>query len=59
MKHLEETELNYFEHLARAWTIAFVCIVHGLLPFVWEHKATDIAMSDPKDFKFGGKNANN
>jgi hypothetical protein len=50
MKHLEETGLTYFEHLYRAWSIAFVSIVHGLLPFIWEHKAKDIINSNPKDF---------
>ena len=51
MKHLKETGLNYFEHMARSWTVAFVCIIHGLFPFIWEHKASDIINGDPKDFK--------
>lgn len=51
MKHLKETGLNYFEHMARSWSVAFICLVHGLFPFIWEHKASDIINSDPKDFK--------
>mgnify|MGYP001292461747 FL=1 len=51
MKHLQDIGLTYTEHLCRAWTLAFVCIVHGLFPFVWEHKAKDIINSDPKDFE--------
>jgi hypothetical protein len=51
MKHLEEIELTYFQHLRRAWTVAFVCFVHGLIPWVWECKAKEIINGDPKDFK--------
>lgn len=42
MKHLEETGYTYFSHLKRAWTIAFVLIVHGLFPNIWEDKATEL-----------------
>lgn len=51
MKHLQETGLTYIEHLYRAWTLAFVCLVHGLFPSVWQHKAKDIINSDPKEFR--------
>lgn len=51
MKHLKDAQLSYLEHLARAWTIAFICIVHGIFPWIWEHKASEIINSDPKDFK--------
>ncbi len=51
MGHLREIGLSYIEHLCRAWTLAFVCIVHGLFPFIWEHKAKEIINSDPHDFK--------
>jgi len=42
MRHLKETGYTYFSHLKRAWTIAFVLIVHGLFPNVWEDKATEL-----------------
>jgi len=51
MSHLEESGLTYFQHLRRAWTVAFVCLVHGLIPWVWETKGKDIINSDPKDFR--------
>lgn len=42
MKHLEDINETYFEHLRFAVSIAFVFIVHGLLPWVWETKGTDM-----------------
>ena len=45
MGHLEEEGFTYFEHLQRAWTLSFVCFVHGLFPFIWKHKATEIIKS--------------
>ena len=40
LKHLQEAGETYFEHLRFAWSVAFVMIVHGLLPWVWEYHAT-------------------
>jgi uncharacterized protein YjeT (DUF2065 family) len=40
--HLKENGETYFEHLRFAWSVGFVMIVHGLLPFVWEYKATEM-----------------
>lgn len=51
MSHLEESGLTYFQHLHRAWTIAFVCFMHGLIPWIWKNKAKDIINGDPKDFR--------
>ena len=42
MGHLEETGYTYFGHMKRAWTIAFVLLVHGLLPNIWQDKATEL-----------------
>lgn len=42
IKHLQEAGETYFEHLRFAWSVGFVMIVHGLLPFVWEYKATEM-----------------
>ena len=42
LKHLEEAGETYFEHLRFAWSVGFVMIVHGLLPWVWQFKATEM-----------------
>ena len=41
MDHLKETGKGYFEHLLGAWKLAFILLVHGLLPNVWRHKASE------------------
>jgi len=41
-KHLREIEMSYMGHLIHAFLIAFVLIVHGLIPWVWETKASDM-----------------
>jgi len=42
IKHLEVIHETYFEHLRFAWSVAFVMIVHGLLPWIWGMKASDM-----------------
>jgi len=42
MSHLQEENMTYFQHLRRAWGLAFICLVHGLFPNVWKHKASEI-----------------
>ena len=42
MKHLKENGETYWEHLRFAWSVGFVMLVHGLLPFVWEYKASEM-----------------
>jgi len=42
LKHLEEAGETYFEHLRFAWSVGFVMLVHGLLPWVWEFRATEM-----------------
>ena len=42
LNHLHEAGETYFEHLRFAWSVGFVMIVHGLLPWVWEYKATEM-----------------
>jgi len=42
LKHLQEAGETYFEHLRFAWSVGFVMLVHGLLPWVWEYKATEM-----------------
>ena len=41
MSHLSDNGFGYFDHLIRAWKIAFILIVHGVFPFIWETKASD------------------
>lgn len=40
MSHLSEIQLNYFQHLYRAWRWALMLLVHGLLPNVWKDKVS-------------------
>jgi len=42
MSHLKDVNMSYVRHLYRAWSIALVLIVHGILPNIWEHKASDM-----------------
>lgn len=42
MSHLHDTDQNYIAHLFRAWKIAFVLLIHGVLPNVWKTKASDM-----------------
>lgn len=45
-KHLKETNKGYFEHLLGAWKVAFILLVHGVLPNVWEDKASDLLLHE-------------
>lgn len=42
MSHLKDVNMNYFQHLKRAWGIAFVLLVHGIFPNVWKTKASEM-----------------
>lgn len=42
MQHLKDVGMSYFEHLMRAWKIAGVLIVHGLLPDLWKTRASEM-----------------
>lgn len=44
--HLKETNKGYFEHLLGAWKVAFILLVHGLLPNVWEDRASDLLLDE-------------
>ena len=48
MQHLRETGYGYFEHLLRAWKVAGILLVHGLLPDIWKTKASDIICKENK-----------
>ena len=42
IKHLEWIQESYLEHLWFAWSVAFVLIVHGLCPWIWQFKASEM-----------------
>lgn len=42
MKHLDEINESYLQHLRFAWSVAFVLLVHGLFPMIWENKASQM-----------------
>lgn len=58
MSHLSDTGYGYVEHLLRAWKVAGVLLVHGLLPNVWKTKASDLLCvnsSTEENYKSGGR----
>jgi hypothetical protein len=56
MSHLSETGYGYFEHLLRAWKIAGVLLVHGLVPNIWKTKASDlICVNNKQEYEPGGR----
>jgi len=44
--HLKEVNKTYLQHLLGAWKVAFILLVHGLLPNVWTHTASEILNDD-------------
>lgn len=49
MQHLKENGETYWEHLRFTWSVAFVMMVHGLMPSVWEYRASEmIALQEHK-----------
>ena len=42
MRHLTDIQESYWEHLFFAVSVAFVLVVHGLFPWVWVMKASDM-----------------
>ena len=63
MKHLDDHQMNYFEHLWFAWKFAFelfylgiIAMIHGLLPWTHETTVSDrIIDMATKLNKLGGK----
>lgn len=41
IKHLEDINMGYFEHLIQAWRMGIILLVHGVFPFLWETKVSD------------------
>lgn len=42
MSHLKDVDMTYFQHLRRAYRVAFILMVHGIFPNIWKTKASDI-----------------
>ena len=42
MSHLKKIGISYFIHLFHAWKVAFILIVNGLFPNIWEWKASEL-----------------
>ncbi len=42
MNHLKTIGMSYFIHLYHAWKVAFILVVHGLFPNIWEWKASEL-----------------
>ena len=34
--------MGYFMNLFHAWRVAFILIIHGLFPYIWEWKASEL-----------------
>jgi hypothetical protein len=55
MSHLSDTGYGYFEHLLRAWKIAVVLLVHGLVPSIWKTKASEMLCVNKETINSGGR----
>ena len=42
MNHLNTIGMGYFMHLFHACRVAFILIIHGLFPNIWEWKASEL-----------------
>ena len=40
-QHLQEQRIGYWQHLALAWRMSLVLIVHGVIPSVWTTYVSD------------------
>lgn len=49
MSHLKDVNMTYFQHFKRAWGIAGILLVHGLLPNIWKTKASEMICKDLKN----------
>ena len=41
MKHLEDVNMGYFEHLFHAWRMSVMLFIHGLFPMIWSSAVSD------------------
>jgi len=49
MRHLKDIGMGYFSHLYHAWRMAFILIVHGIYPIIWETKVSDEILAYHKE----------
>ena len=47
MKHLKEVNMEYFEHLKFAWSIAFASFIHGIFPGLFSNYVTKKITGSP------------
>ena len=47
MSHLTDNNVTYFQHLRFAWTVSFILFVHGLFPFIWTTRGSELLCKDP------------
>jgi len=59
-RHLKEIQMGYLTHLLHAWRMAFILIIHGLIPSIWETKVSDEIIDNSNkckgDHKFDREN---
>lgn len=49
MGHLKDNNVTYFQHLRFAWSVAFILIVHGIFPFLWKDRGSELLCSEEED----------
>ncbi len=51
MKHLKEVNMEYFEHLKFAWSIAFASFIHGIFPGLFSNYVTNKITGSPPRYR--------
>jgi hypothetical protein len=51
MRHLEEVNMGYFEHLKFAWSIAFASFIHGIFPRLFSDYVTKKITGSPPRYR--------
>jgi len=52
MKHLDEANMGYFEHLWFSWTTALGLIIHGIFPMILTTWASDRLVAQRDKIKY-------
>ena len=50
-QHLKDINMGYLTHLRHAWRMAFILLIHGLIPSIWETKVSDEIIDDSNKCK--------
>lgn len=50
-QHLKDINMGYLTHLTHAWRMAFILLIHGLIPSIWETKVSDEIIDDSNKCK--------